>query len=55
MKTVSEFEVEEYNKMLMSLDLSDEDEDKSQYFQAWNFGETFGEFIITNKTVVCDN
>ena len=36
MKTISEFEFEEYEKMLSSLDLSDEDEneDKAKYFDA---------------------
>ena len=43
MKTILEFEVEEYEKMLSALDLPVEDEDKSQYFNAWNFGETVGE------------
>ena len=36
MKTILEFEVEEYEKMLSALDLPVEDEDKSQYFNAWN-------------------
>ena len=31
-----------------------EDEDKSQYFNAWNFGETVGEYFATNESVtVC--
>ena len=45
MKTILEFEVEEYEKMLSALDLPVEDEDKSQYFNAWNFGETVGEYF----------
>lgn len=51
MKTLSEFEAEEYKKMLESLDLSDENEDKSQYFNAWNFGETAGAYITTNESI----
>ena len=54
MKTILEFEVEEYEKMLSALDLPVEDEDKSQYFNAWNFGETDGEYFATNESVtVC--
>ena len=51
MKTISEFEFEEYEKMLSSLDLSDEDEneDKAKYFDAQNFGEIPGEYIATNE------
>ena len=54
MKTILEFEVEEYEKMLSALDLPVEDEDKSQYFNAWNFCETVGEYFATNESVtVC--
>lgn len=49
MKAISEFEVEEYEKIMASLDLSDDDEDKSQYFNAWHFGETAGDYIVTNE------
>lgn len=51
MKTILEFEAEEYKKMLSTLDLSDESEDKSQYFNAWNFGETTGAYVVTNELV----
>ena len=51
MKPISEFEIEEYEKMLQALDLRDE-EDKSQYFNAWNFGEIAGEYIITSESIV---
>lgn len=53
MQTISDFEIEEYSKMLSSLDISNEGEDKSIYFEAWNFGETTGEYITTNESVVC--
>lgn len=54
MKRILEFEVEEYEKMLSTLDLPVEDEDKSQYFNAWNFGESVGEYFATNESVtVC--
>lgn len=54
MKTILEFEVEEYEKMLSTLDPPVEDEDKSQYFNAWNFGEIVGEYFVTNESVtVC--
>ena len=56
MKTMLEFEIEEYGKMLSSLDLSDENEDKSQYFNAWNFGEATGEYTTTNESLIlCTN
>lgn len=56
MKTIPEFEIEEYEKMLSSLDLSDENEDKSQYFNAWNFREATGEYIATNESItLCTN
>ena len=56
MKTIPEFEIEEYGKMLSSLDLSDENEDKSQYFNAWNFAEATGEYITTNESLrLCTN
>ena len=56
MKTMSQFEIEEYEKMLSSLDLSYENKDKSQYFNAWNFGEATGEYIATNESIVlCKN
>lgn len=51
MKTILEFEVEEYEKMLSTLDLPTEDEDKSQYFNAWDFGKTVGEYFATNESV----
>ena len=54
MKTILEFEVEEYEKMLSTLDLPNEAEDKSQYFNAWDFGKTVGEYFATNESVtVC--
>lgn len=49
MKTISEFELEEYRKMLSELDLSDVDEDKSKFFNSWNFGNEDGEYIVTNS------
>ena len=52
MKKISEFEIEEYEKMLSSLDLSDGIEDKSQYFNAWDFGEREGEYIVTNESMI---
>lgn len=55
MQTISDFEIEEYSKMISSLDLSDEGEDKSIYFEAWNFGEIAGEFVTTNESIVCSD
>lgn len=56
MKTIPEFEVEECEKLVSFLDLSDENEDKSQYFNAWYFGEVIGEYITTNESLVlCTN
>lgn len=50
MKTISDFEVEEYKKMLERLDIKNDDsEDKSQYFNAWNFGEDKGTYITSNE------
>lgn len=50
MKTLSEFELEEYDKMILALRLSDEDadEDKSRFFNAWNFGQSDGDYIAAN-------
>ena len=50
MKTLSEFELEEYDKMISSLRLSDEDadEDKSRFFNAWSFGHSDGDYIATS-------
>ncbi len=54
MKTISDFEIEEYKKMLEQLDLgNDDNEDKSQYFNAWNFGEDKGTYITSNE-LQCD-
>lgn len=56
MKTIPEFEIEECEKMLSSFDLSNENEDKSQYFNAWNFGKATGEYITTNESIIlCAN
>lgn len=49
MKTLSEFEIEEYKKVLSRLDLSDENEEKTSYFDAWNFGKGDGNYIVTNN------
>lgn len=53
MKTIFEFEIEEYKKMLSKLDLSDTDEDKSQFFNVWNFGRENGNYIVTNNLSFC--
>lgn len=50
MKTISDFEIEEYRKMLEQLGVNNDDnEDKSQYFNAWNFGEDKGAYITSSE------
>lgn len=47
MKEIAIFEQEEYMKLMETLGLNDNDsieEDKSIYFDAWNFGREKGEF-----------
>lgn len=51
MKTISDFEIEEYRKMLEQLGVNNDDnEDKSQYFNAWNFGEDKGAYITLSES-----
>ena len=49
MRTLVEFEVEEYKKLILGLDLSDVTEDKSRYFNVWRFSSTNGDYIATNE------
>ena len=55
MKTLSIFEAEEYEKMMATLGLldkmSDVDDDTTDYFNAWHFGqsEEASEFILCTK------
>lgn len=55
MKTVLEFEIEEYEKKLSALESSDLTEDKSSYFNVWNFGTTSDNYISTTKSILLSN
>ena len=55
MKEIAIFEQEEYMKLMETLGLNDgelEDEDKSIYFNAWNFGQEKGEFEYSLSTEI---
>ncbi len=55
MKSIAVFEVEEYEKMMASLGLldnePDEDDDTEDYFNAWHFGqsEKDSEFVLCSS------
>lgn len=55
MKTVLEFEIEEYEKTLSALEPSDLTEDKSSYFNVWSFGTTSDNYISTTKSILLSN
>lgn len=53
MKEIAIFEQEEYMKLMDTLGLNDSEfmeEDKSIYFDAWNFGQERGEFEYSLST-----
>ena len=56
MKSITLFERDEYQKLMETLELSEditEEADKSVYFNAWNFGQTERdfEFLISSSVI----
>lgn len=56
MREIAVFEKEEYIKLMETLEIKetsiDEQEDKSVYFNAWNFGQEKGEFEYSLTTEI---
>lgn len=60
MNNIVAFEKEEYQKLMDTLGLCEHDEDVSdysEYFNAWNFGQTENDFeySITSSLPICLN
>lgn len=55
MKSLSEFEQDEFNKTIATLDLSSDDNNKEQFFFTWNFGQADGDYTIINNTTSSDS
>lgn len=56
MKEINKFEMEEIVKEMNTLGIleKNEDADKSEYFNAWNFGQKKGDYEFTISTTITD-
>ena len=56
MKEITKFEMEEMIKEISTLGVLEDDEnvDKSEYFNAWNFGQQKGDYEFAIGTTITD-